>query len=480
MSVRVRIAPSPTGDPHVGTAYMALFNLAFARRNGGQFILRIEDTDRTRYDPNSERRIFDALRWLGLAYDEGPDVGGPHGPYRQSERFDLYGKYAQELVTRGAAYWCFCTQERLESMKAAQKAAGQPSKYDGHCRFLPEREVRERVERNEPRVVRMRIPDQGECRFHDLIRGDVAYPYKEIDDQVLLKSDGFPTYHLANVVDDHLMEVTHVIRAEEWIPSTPKHVLLYQGFGWEPPTFAHMPLLRNSDRSKISKRKNPTSLEWYREQGFLPEALLNFLGLMGYSMPDGREIFRFQDVADTFDFSRINTTGPVFDLKKLEWLNGEYIRSLPVEELAKRLEAFGAKAPDAAALRAVVPLVRERMKRLSEWNDATSFFFAEELTYDAALLVPKKRTSADARESLQAALATMEAAATWDAKGLEEALRLRAEAMGWKLGDFFMPIRVAVTGKTATPPLPESMAVVGRDRVLARVRAAIAKLDSHP
>lgn len=476
MSVRVRIAPSPTGDPHVGTAYIALFNLAFARRNGGQFILRIEDTDRTRYDPNSERRIFEAFRWLGLSYDEGPDVGGPYGPYRQSERFESYRKYAEELVARGAAYWCFCTSERLESVKAAQKAAGKQSKYDGHCRFLPEREVRERLDRNEPRVVRMRIPDQGECRFHDLIRGDVVFPYDVLDDQVLLKTDGFPTYHLANVVDDHLMKVTHVIRAEEWIPSTPKHVLLYQGFGWEIPQFAHMPLLRNADRSKISKRKNPTSLEWYRDQGFLPEALLNFLGLMGYSMPDGREIFRFEDMVETFDFSRVNTTGPVFDLKKLEWLNGEYIRALPAEDLARRLGAFGV-ACSGAEMSSIVPLVRERIKKLSDWKEATSFFFSDDLTFDPSLLVPKKRTAAEAKAGLEAALAVIERTAVWEAKPLEEALRARAEASGWKIGDFFMPLRVAVTGKTATPPLVESMVVIGRDRVSARVRAAIAKLE---
>ena len=475
MSVRVRIAPSPTGDPHVGTAYVALFNLAFARRNGGQFLLRIEDTDRTRFDPNSEKMIFDSLGWLGLQWDEGPDVGGPVGPYRQSERSEIYKKHAEELIARGAAYWCFCSSERLESVRAAQSAAKQQPKYDGHCRFLPEREVRERIERNEPRVVRMRIPDSGDCRFTDLIRGEVVYPHDVLDDQVLLKTDGFPTYHLANVVDDHLMGITHVMRAEEWIPSTPKHMLLYKGYGWTPPQFAHLPLLRNSDKSKISKRKNPVSLIWYREQGYLPEALVNFLGLMGYSMPDGREIFRFPDVAESFDFSRINTTGPVFDLKKLDWLNGEYIRAMPVEELAKRLEAFGIQR-DPAYLRAIVPLVRERMKRLSEWNDATSFFFADDLVYDVALLVPKKRTPADARTALEAAVVEMESAPAWEVKGLEERLRLRSEAMGWKVGDFFMPMRVAVTGKTATPPLVESMVVIGKARVVARIRAAIAKL----
>jgi len=476
MTVRVRIAPSPTGDPHVGTAYVALFNLAFARRHGGQFLLRIEDTDRVRFDPNSERMIFESLRWLGLNWDEGPDVGGPFGPYRQSERFEIYKKYADELIARGGAYWCFCSSERLESVRAAQTAAKRQPKYDGHCRFLPEREVRERIERNEPRVVRMRIPEPGECRFTDLVRGEVVYAHDVLDDQVLLKTDGFPTYHLANVVDDHLMEITHVMRAEEWIPSTPKHVLLYQAFGWEPPKFAHLSLLRNADRSKISKRKNPTSLIWYRDQGYLPEALVNFLGLMGYSMPDGREIFRFDDMRDSFDIARIPTTAPVFDLKKLDWLNGEYIRALPVEDLARRLEAFGAKAPDAATLRTIVPLVRERMKRLSEWNEATDFFFAEALIYDAATLVPKKRTPAEAKQALEAALAVIETAPAWEAKSLEEGLRAHAESMGWKVGDLFMPIRVAVTGKTATPPLLESMVVVGKDRVVARLRAAIGKL----
>src|SRR5881296_1538183 len=337
MSVRTRIAPSPTGDPHVGTAYVALFNYAWARRNGGQFVLRIEDTDRQRSHPSSERMIFEALRWLGLSWDEGPDVGGPHGPYRQSERTEIYRQHAEELLRRGGAYLCFCTPERLEALRAEQREKKLPSGYDGRCRSLPPEEARRRRAAGEAHVVRLAMPSEDSMVVADLLRGDIRFERPQMDDQVLLKSDGYPTYHLANVVDDHLMRITHVIRAEEWLSSTPKHVLLYQAFGWEPPVFMHMPLLRNADRSKISKRKNPVSLEFYERQGYLPEALLNFLALMGWSMSDDREVFRIDEMIEEFSFARVNLGGPVFDLQKLEWLNGVYIRQLPPEALTQRL-----------------------------------------------------------------------------------------------------------------------------------------------
>ena len=316
--VRVRVAPSPTGDPHVGTAYIALFNLCFARRSGGKFLLRIEDTDQARSTPESEQAIFDALHWLGLDYDEGPDVGGDFGPYRQSERSEIYQRKIRKLLDCGHAYCCFCTTERLAEVRQAQKAEKQRIGYDRHCRDLDPAQAEKRVAAGEPHVVRLAVPLEGETTFHDMLRGAITFQNAEIDDQVLLKSDGFPTYHLANVVDDHLMEITHVCRAEEWITSTPKHVLLYNAFGWEFPEFVHMPLLRNKDRSKISKRKNPTSLYWYRDQGYLPAALLNFLGLMGYSMPDGREVFNLQEMIDSFSWERVTTGGPIFDMEKLD------------------------------------------------------------------------------------------------------------------------------------------------------------------
>jgi len=403
--VRVRIAPSPTGEPHVGTAYVALFNYAFARKTGGRFILRIEDTDRARSSLQSEQAIMRALRWLGLQWDEGPDVGGPFGPYRQSERLELYRRHAEELLRRGAAYRCFCTPERLAELRRSQQAARSPFVgYDGLCRELSEGEVRQKLQAGVPCTVRLRTPREGETRFTDVVRGEVAFPNREIDDQVLLKSDGFPTYHLASVVDDHAMRITHVVRAEEWISSTPKHVLLYQAFGWSMPVFIHLPLLRNPDRSKISKRKNPVSLDWYRGQGYLPEALLNFLALMGWSTGEEREVFSLAEMVESFTWDRVKTSGPVFDLRKLDWLNGQYIRRLTAEELLQRLLDGGhtrhAGEPRDRLL-AIVRLVQERMERLGEFDERTAFFFAPE-PYEAGELIPRKKDAAFAREALAA------------------------------------------------------------------------------
>ncbi|HET6583633.1 MAG TPA: glutamate--tRNA ligase, partial [Nannocystaceae bacterium] len=332
---RVRIAPSPTGDPHVGTAYIALFNYAFAKRTGGTFVLRIEDTDQERSSRSSETAIFEALHWLGLHWDEGPDVGGPHGPYRQSERTDLYRTHTHELLARGEAYRCFCTRERLDALRKAQVAAKvEHPGYDRHCRDLDPAEAERRAAAGEAHVVRMKVPLSGEVVVKDELRAEpVRFGVEQIDDQVLVKSDGFPTYHLANVVDDHHMGITHVIRGEDWLSSTPKHVLLYRAFGWEPPRFYHLSLLRNADRSKLSKRKNPVSIFHYRALGYLPETFLNFLGTMGFSMPDGRERFGLAELIEAFDFSRLSIGGPVFDPVKLAAWNGEDIRAMDPDAL---------------------------------------------------------------------------------------------------------------------------------------------------
>ena len=477
--VRVRIAPSPTGDPHVGTAYIALFNKAFALQQGGKFILRIEDTDRQRSSKESEEAIFRSLRWLGLTWDEGPDVGGPFGPYRQSERVEIYQRHAEELIAKGAAYRCFCTPERLAELRAEQRRKKLPQmKYDRRCLGLSEREVQRRLAAGEPHVVRLRVPD-GTTSYRDRLRGTITFQNETIDDQVLLKSDGFPTYHLANVVDDHLMGITHVCRAEEWITSTPKHVLLYQAFGWEAPEFIHMPLLRNPDRSKISKRKNPTSLEWYRQQGYLPEALLNFLALMGYSMPDERQVFSFDELVENFSWERVNTSGPVFDLEKLEWLNGVYIRELPPEELARRLreaDELAARA-DPEQLVRIVPLVRERIKKLSDFPQWAGFFFAEKLCYDPNLLVQKKSNRGEAASILRAAADALDGLADWTAEAIEQALRALPEALGLKPRVVFMTLRVATTGSTASPPLFESLEVLGREKTLRFIAEALAALE---
>lgn len=364
MTVRTRIAPSPTGDPHVGTAYVALFNMAFAHSQGGEFLLRIEDTDQARSTPESEKAILDALHWLGLEWNEGPDNGGPKGPYRQSERSEIYQKYAQQLLDSGHAFRCFCSPEVLDEMRSAQIANKEPVGYDGRHMHLSDNEVASRMAKGESYVIRMKVPREGTCNFNDMLRGEISIDWAQIDYQVLLKADGMPTYHLANVVDDHLMEISHVIRGEEWINSAPKHILLYQYFGWEMPVFCHLPLLRNVDKSKLSKRKNPTSILFYQRMGYLPEALLNYLGRMGWSMPDEREKFTLAEMLEVFDIERVSLGGPVFDVEKLSWLNGMWIReALTDEQLADRLQDW---ALNRDALMAFLPFAKQRMETLSD------------------------------------------------------------------------------------------------------------------
>ncbi|MCX7895291.1 MAG: glutamate--tRNA ligase [Thermoanaerobaculum sp.] len=480
--VRTRIAPSPTGDPHVGTAYVALFNYAWAKKNGGQFILRIEDTDRERSSRASEQMIFDSLHWLGLSWDEGPDVGGPHAPYRQSERTAIYQQYAEELMERGGAYPCFCTKERLDALREQQRQAKAPVMgYDRHCRALPKGEAKARRRAGEPHVVRLAMPTEGVTRVRDFLRGELEFDNTLIDDQVLLKSDGYPTYHLANVVDDHLMGVTHVIRAEEWISSLPKHAQLYRAFGWEEPVFCHLPLLRNADRSKISKRKNPTSLNFYRRAGYLPEAMLNYLALMGWTMPDGREEFSLDEFVEAFSLERIVLGGPVFDLAKLTWLNGKYIRALTPEALLARLKA---ETLAEGYLLKVLPLVRERIDKLEDFIAYASFFFVGEVAYEAEVipkLIMKQPSAVEAAAILEDLLEeVVDPLLEWNQENLEAGLRRFAESRGLRTGDLFMAVRVAVTGRTATPPLFETMEVLGKETCRRRLRAAVRLLRGQP
>ncbi len=478
--VRVRIAPSPTGDPHVGTAYIALFNYVFARRNGGKFLLRIEDTDRTRSSLDSEAAILRALRWVGLQWDEGPDIGGPYAPYRQSERTDLYRSAIADLIARGAAYPCFCTEERLDKLKAEQRAAKVPNPgYDRFCRTIAPDDAKARIAAGDKHVVRLAMPRDGFTRFHDGLRGEVEIHNSTIDDQVLLKSDGFPTYHLANVVDDHHMKISHVIRGEEWISSTPKHIQLYKAFGWEPPKFIHMSLLRNPDKSKLSKRKNPVSIDFYRDAGFLPEALLNFLGNMGFSLGDNREKFTVPEMIEGFDWSKVSATGPVFDLAKLTDLNGQYIRAMTPEQLLSRLREW--RLSD-EFLRRVMPLLHQRIERLDQFVPAADFFFTGDLTAPpaAAALIPKGRDADATAKALAELVEALDAVRPWSKETLEPACRTFTEARGWKTKELFMALRVAVTGRTASPPLFDTMEVIGKDLCRRRLRSAAEILRAAP
>ncbi|MEZ4366326.1 MAG: glutamate--tRNA ligase [Kofleriaceae bacterium] len=470
--VRVRIAPSPTGDPHVGTAYIGLFNYVFARQQGGQFILRIEDTDQARARGDSEQMIYDALRWVGLSWDEGPDVGGPHAPYRQSERGPIYREHAAQLVARGAAYPCFCTAERLAEARQRQQAAKASTLgYDRHCRGLAPDEAARRVAAGEVHTIRLAAPLEGQVTVHDELRGDVVIDVGQIDDQVLLKSDGLPTYHLANVVDDHLMEITHVIRAEEWISSTPKHVLLYQAFGWEPPKWHHMPLLRNADKSKISKRKNPVSINYYRDAGILPQAMCNFLGQMGWSFGDDREKFTLAEMIEVFSWDRISLGGPVFNLEKLTWLNEKYIHDLTPAELVDAVMAWRLNREHLLGL---APLIHKRIKRLDEFVPALEYFFSGDLDYApvAADMVVPEVAPADVGKALLAYVERIEARDGFVAATLEEEAKAWVEALGWKTKHGYGLLRLALTARRASPPLFETMAALGKEVARRRLRRA--------
>jgi glutamyl-tRNA synthetase len=468
VDIRVRVAPSPTGDPHVGTAYQALFNYAFAKRHGGRFILRIEDTDRQRSTPESEHAILESLRWLGIPWDEGPDVGGPYAPYRQSERTEIYRQHAGLLLERGAAYRCFCPKERLDALRR-----GGHSGYDRHCRTVRAEDAARRARDGEPFVIRLVVPTEGACAFTDLLRGTIQKDWASIDDQVLQKTDGYPTYHLANVVDDHLMRVSHVIRGEEWLNSVPKHVLLYQGFGWEPPVFCHLPLLRNQDarRSKLSKRRNPTSIQYYRKAGFLPEALLNFLGLMGWTMPNGEEKFTVADMARELELERISLGGPVFDLEKLRWLNGRYLREdYDAAGLLRALETWGLNP---GYLGRIMPLVQPRLETLADWGYLTAPFFADHVPLDAALLTLKGKTAEEVKALLQIAVWALEADREFTPASIERMFQGLAERAGVKLRDLTVLFYVALSGSRVWTPLFDSMVLLGSDLVRMRLRRAI-------
>lgn len=512
--VRVRFAPSPTGYPHIGNIRTALFNWLFARRSGGSFIVRIEDTDVTRKVEGAVDAILDSLEWLEIYWDEGPRVGGEYGPYRQSERLDLYRKHVQQLLDRGHAYKCYCSSERLAQMRAemAERKESMRS-YDRRCRNLSQEE-RDKLETQDiTPVVRFKTPLEGQTSFNDLIKGEVTFDNSTLDDFVLLKSDGYPTYHLANVVDDHLMQISHVLRADEWLSSTPRHILLYSALEYEPPLFAHLPMILGSDRSKLSKRHGATSITEYRKQGYLPQAMMNFLALLGWSLDDKTEIFSKEELVQHFSIERLSKTSAIFNVDKLDWMNGVYIRNMSTEELTEKLLRFlesdlprEVKRPISAEyVQQMAPLIQERLTTFGKAAELYKFFFMEpipqtilptgipseeefgtptvyledKLVYDTNLLLGKKLTKESAVVGLEAALEKLRDIA-FDASSLELALRPLAAELGLKTGEFFGLLRVATTGHTAAPPLFETMAVLGKDRCLRRIKLALERLRGKP
>ncbi|MGQ7248235.1 glutamate--tRNA ligase [Halomonas sp. V046] len=471
MTVRTRIAPSPTGDPHVGTAYIALFNLCFARQHGGEFILRIEDTDRVRSTPESEQMILDSLRWLGLNWDEGPDVGGPHGPYRQSERGAIYAEHAQRLIDAGHAFRCYRTSDELDVLREARKAEGLHLALKPADLALDADEQARREREEMPFVVRMNVPATGTCVVEDLLRGTIEVDWAQVDAQILLKSDGMPTYHLANVVDDHLMGISHVLRGEEWINSAPKHQLLYEYFGWDMPVLCHMPLLRNPDKSKLSKRKNPTSINYYRKMGFLPQAVTNYLGRMGWSMPDEREKFSLEDMMASFDVQRVSLGGPVFDLEKLTWLNGVYLR----EDLDDRafLKALMDWAFNEDYVAQILPQVRTRVDTLSDVAPLAAHFFSGLPVLHEESFADVKLEREELIKLLQFLVWRFEAVAAWNKEALLAEVKALGEHFDLKMKAFLAPVFIAITGSASSTSVMDAMAILGSDVTRARLRHAV-------
>jgi len=490
MTVRTRYAPSPTGIPHIGNLRTALFSYLVARHHGGQFLLRFEDTDRARFDPRAPQGIIESLRWLGLDYDEGPDVGGPYAPYVQSERVERYRAEARRLIDQGDAYECWCSSERLDVVRAEQQRLKQPPRYDRRCREdagRAEARAEAEAEGRSP-VVRFRTPLEGAVTVSDVIHGATTFDLATLDDFVILKSDGFPTYHLAHIVDDHDTRITHILRGDEWIPSSPRHALLWRALGWEMPLVAHLPLILGPDGAKLSKRHGATSVFEYRDQGYLPEAMFNFLGMLGWSLDDKTDILSRDQFIEHFTLERVVKNPAVFNIEKLTWMNGVYIREMDDERLtalfAERLEAdLAADIPrpiDRNVVRRIVPLIRERVKLLTEVAAYCDLFFVETVMPQADELLGKAYASRphDARAALDRAAGALEPLAEWEHGAIEATMRAVAEELAVKAGDLFALVRVAVTGKRVSPPLFETMEVLGRERSLARLRAAAAMLGA--
>lgn len=483
--IRTRVAPSPTGYPHVGSLYQAWLDYAFAKKHDGQFLIRIEDTDRTRFVADAEEKIYEGLDWAGISEDESSRKPGKHGPYHQSERLEIYQKYAKQLVEEDHAYYCFCTPERLNQVREDMQKAGKPPMYDKYCCNLEQEIINKKLEAGEKYVIRLKVPENQTIMVNDLIRGEIRFNSNDVDDQVLLKSDGFPTYHLAVVIDDHLMEITHVIRGEEWLPSSPKHILLYDYFGWKMPVFFHTPTLRNPDRSKLSKRKGHTDVLWYKEQGFLPEALINFLSLMGWSHPQEKEIFRKEEFIKLFDLKDFSPAGPIFDEVKLRWMNGKYIRELSDEQLFNKLKSYLKLAITDDQLKQSIPFIKERLEVLSDVNTLLQFLDPN-VVVDIDLVRKQSKQSDDVIKNLLIDIKhEIEKPEYWQGKNINEvgtqmqdaAIALKNEKYpDLNNREYFMTIRVAATGFAITPPLFESIFLAGKDLVLKRLDLVIGQL----
>lgn len=474
MTIRTRMAPSPTGEYHVGHIATLLKNYAFAKKHGGKFVLRIEDTDQERKVEGAVERIMGVIRAFGLDWDEGPDKGGPYAPYTQSERLPMYRQAAQRLIESGAAYYCFATKEELDAMREKAIAQKQPPKYDGTYRDYPLAEAQKRVAAGEKYVIRLKVPKDEEVSFDDLIRGRITVQSNELDDTVLLKSDGYPTYHLAVVVDDHAMKISHVLRGEEWITSTPKHILLYKAFGWEPPVYAHIPVFLNPDgKGKMSKRKGAVAAQDFINKGYLPEAMLNFFMILGWAPKDEQEILTLDQYIEQFDPADISSKSVVFDLDKLNWINGIYIRALDDSVLAEKLQSYLPIDFPQDLLSKVLPLIKERLVTLSDIEKLSTFFYREIQVPQELLL---KKADADlVSKQLQLTHKKLSQAEVWNTPTIEEVIRELQTENEWKRSQYFMMLRIAVTGESATPPLFETMEVIGKEKVLDRIKNALSK-----
>lgn len=483
--VRVRYAPSPTGIPHVGNIRTALFNWLFARHNGGRLIVRIEDTDQARTQEGAIQAILESLLWLDIDWDEGPEVGGAFGPYLQSERLDIYDHYARKLLESGAAYHCYCSPERLKAAREEQSRLKQMPVYNGRCRDISEDKAKASGDAEIP-VVRFRVPVSRTIAFNDRIREEVSFESDILGDFVLIKTDKFPTYHMANVVDDHLMKISHVLRAEEWLSSTPRHLLLYQALGMTPPQYGHLPIILGPDRSKLSKRHGAAALLDYRDLGFLPDAMVNYLALMGWALDDHTELFTRDELVEHFTLERVGKTGAIFDVTKLGWMNGVYLREMSQEQLTSvalpvlesKLPAEVSRPLDRAYAERVLPLIQERIKTLEELPDMAGYFFSDHISHEPSSLIPKKMDRNAAISALKTALEALGTLDSWDPDSLEALLRPLALRLGIKTGQLFSALRVTVTGRTAAPPLFDTMSVLGKARCLMRIQDALNLLSS--